>query len=163
MFSLLVSLSVFITPGVHTLAMSEATPLLRTVGAADDATTALPPVSGPTDSEASPSAAEEVDVAEKSAVEELTSKVLHAQRAQIEKPAENNRHRLVYDTLTVGRGNPIGLATFLFAGYRYRLFESESILWRPAFLQIGPQVLLTPDVLEGGIAATVKPIAVLTL
>jgi hypothetical protein len=74
-----------------------------------------------------------------------------------------DRHVLVYDNLNVGRANPVGLASFLFAGYRYHLFNSDSVLWKPAFVQAGPQLTLTPDFMEGGVSVTAKPIAVLTL
>lgn len=73
-----------------------------------------------------------------------------------------DRHMLVFNNLSAGRGNPIGLASFVFFGYRYHLFNSESILLKPAFVEFGPQFTLTPDFLEGGLELTVKPLAILT-
>lgn len=71
------------------------------------------------------------------------------------------QHRLFYKNLTVLRVNPLGLQNAFELGYRYRLFDSDSILLKDSFVGVAFQPTLTPAFARVGVAAQVQPLAVL--
>ena len=72
-------------------------------------------------------------------------------------------HRLVYQNLTVLRVNPLGLQNKFDLAYRYRLMESDSLLFRDTFVGVAFQPLLTPAFADVGVAAQLQPLTALFL
>src|SRR5688500_10587295 len=72
-------------------------------------------------------------------------------------------HRLVYESLSVLRYNPVGLEEQLVVAYRKRLYDRSGILWRDAYLGAGFTPTLNPAVARLGGTLEVKPLAVATL
>lgn len=73
------------------------------------------------------------------------------------------RHRLFFDSLSGLQLNPEGAETRLFFGYRYRLFQSDSILFRNSFVGVSGLAMLNPAFARLGGAVEIEPLAVLTL
>lgn len=73
------------------------------------------------------------------------------------------RHRLVWDSLTAVRLNPLGLQEYANLAYRRRLFDSESVLLQDTYVQIGPTMSLSPAFFKPGVHVKVKPAAILEL
>ncbi len=80
-----------------------------------------------------------------------------------EPPWRPPEHRLFYKNLTVVRVNPLGLQNAFELGYRYRLFDSDSILLKDSFLGVAFQPTVTPAFARVGAAAQFQPLAVLYL
>jgi len=68
-------------------------------------------------------------------------------------------HRLVMENLTALRYNPLGLQEYFTVSYRLRLFDSDSSLLRDNYVQIGPQVVLSPAFAKVGVQARIVPAA----
>ena len=73
------------------------------------------------------------------------------------------QHRLLYRNLTVGRINPLGFQDGLELTYRYRLMDSDSILFRDSFVGLGATAMLTPAFTRLGLVAQAQPLAILYL
>jgi hypothetical protein len=68
-----------------------------------------------------------------------------------------------YSTLNVLRGNPIGLISENTVGYRYRLFEPDSLLFSDTYAGLSIVPTLSPAYLRMGVMAEVQPLAVIRL
>lgn len=73
------------------------------------------------------------------------------------------QHRIFYRTVTGLGSNPAGLGNTLDVGYRYRLFDSDSIVLRDSFAGVGLSSMITPTFGQLGVSAQVQPLAVLFL
>lgn len=73
------------------------------------------------------------------------------------------QHRIFYRSVTGLAYNPEGLGNTLDVGYRYRLFDSDSILLRDSFTGVGLFSMITPTFGQLGVSAQVQPLAVLFL
>ncbi len=73
------------------------------------------------------------------------------------------RHRIFYRSVTAASVNSEGLASKLDLGYRYRLFDSDSILTRDSFVGLALAPMVTPIFAQIGVAAQAQPLAVLYL
>lgn len=73
------------------------------------------------------------------------------------------QHRVFYRSVTGLGSNPEGLGNKLDVGYRYRLFDSDSILTRDSFAGLGLSSMITPTFAQVGVSAQVQPLAVLFL
>jgi hypothetical protein len=73
------------------------------------------------------------------------------------------RHRVFFDSLSALQLNPEGAETYVFLGYRYRLFQSDSILLRNSFVGIKGLAMLNPAFARLGGAVEIEPLAALTL
>ena len=71
-------------------------------------------------------------------------------------PPEN---RLVWDSLTAARYNPLGLQEYLSVSYRRELWDSDSALLGDAHFRVGPTLGLSPAWVKPGIQAVFKPTA----
>ncbi|MDP6944827.1 MAG: hypothetical protein QF464_11810, partial [Myxococcota bacterium] len=72
-------------------------------------------------------------------------------------------HRLIYRNLTVGRIHPLGLQNGFELAYRYRLFDSDSVLFRDSFVGAAATTMLTPAFTRLGVALQAQPLAILYL
>jgi hypothetical protein len=84
-------------------------------------------------------------------------------RAQLQLAAPAARHRLLYTSLTAAQWNPLGLQSDLFAGYRYRLFESHRLVLLDTF--VGGMLIarLNPAFARLGAGLELQPVTPLTL
>lgn len=73
------------------------------------------------------------------------------------------RHRVLFNNLTAIQWNPLGIQTQAKLGYRYRLFDSDSILFKNAFFGVGALALINPAFARLGADVEFEPIAVLKL
>ncbi|MFT7621676.1 MAG: hypothetical protein ACI9WU_000840 [Myxococcota bacterium] len=73
------------------------------------------------------------------------------------------RHRVVYSNALVLRVNPVGAQDQFRVGYRYRLYDSESILFRTGYVGVDTSAVITPALVRLGASLEVEPIAVLQL
>lgn len=78
-------------------------------------------------------------------------------------PPKLPRHRIVYGNLLSARYNPLGLEDRLDLEYRYRLVESDALLWNDTYLGVGFVPAVNPVMTRLGATVTIKPIAVATL
>ena len=72
-------------------------------------------------------------------------------------------HRLFYRSVLITRTNPGGLQGALELAYRYRLMDSESVLFRDSFVGLALKPMITPAFARLGIAAQAQPLAILYL
>ena len=70
------------------------------------------------------------------------------------------KHRLWYSNATFARVNPLGLVESLTLGWRYRLMDSDSVLFEDTYSLLGVTVNTTPAYTRGGVRAEIAPIAV---
>lgn len=70
------------------------------------------------------------------------------------------KHRLWYSNATFARVNPLGLVESLNLGWRYRLMDSDSVLFEDTYTLLGVTVNTTPAYTRGGVRAEIAPIAV---
>lgn len=80
--------------------------------------------------------------------------------AQAAPPA---RHRLVHQGLVGARLNPLGATARWDVGYRYKLYDSDSILLNDAWAGASVVPMLTPSFGRIGVAAFAEPLTVLRL
>ena len=73
------------------------------------------------------------------------------------------RFRLYYESLLGVRYNPLGLQENVGLYGRVRLYDSDSILFKDAYAQLGPAVTVTPAFVQPGVHAQVSPIKILRL
>lgn len=73
------------------------------------------------------------------------------------------RHRWVWDNLTVGRVNPLGAANRFNTGYRLQLFDQPGVLFEQSFLALKVATEITPAYGKLGWRAEVQPLAILNL
>ncbi|MCA9670765.1 MAG: hypothetical protein KC503_34450 [Myxococcales bacterium] len=83
--------------------------------------------------------------------------------ASLAKRALLPRHRLVFQSLTAVQVNPLGVQTELRVDYRFRLFNSTSLLLRDSYIGAGFVGKVNPAFARVGAAITIQPAAVLTL
>ena len=83
--------------------------------------------------------------------------------AQESAPRVAPPHSLRYQSVTVGRLNPLGFQSELKLGYRYRLYNSESVLWKGSFVGVALAPTINPAFARLGVQAEIQPIAVLRL
>lgn len=77
--------------------------------------------------------------------------------------APTPRHRLVYQNLTAGRINPLGLANDYSIGYRLKLFDRPGALFQDTHLSLLASTFVTPADGEIGPMLVLQPLAVLRL
>ena len=75
----------------------------------------------------------------------------------------SERHRIHYLNFTVLRLNPQGLQNQFDLGYRYKLFDSDSILFKTSHAGAGLATMISPGLAKVGAFAEVEPVAVLKL
>ncbi len=80
-----------------------------------------------------------------------------------ETDSSNDPHSLRHSALFVFRQNPLGITATYDAGYRYRLFDSDSVLLADSYVGAGLAATLTPAFGKIGIVAEAEPLAVLNL
>lgn len=73
------------------------------------------------------------------------------------------QHRIVYRDLSIFRWNPIGLITDARIGYRYRLYESESVALRDNFVSVGLAPALSGGFARVGPMVEIQPASFLQL
>jgi hypothetical protein len=73
------------------------------------------------------------------------------------------QHRIVYRDLSIFRWNPIGLITDARIGYRYRLYESQSLALRDNFVSVGVAPALSGGFARGGPMVEIQPASFLQL
>ena len=73
------------------------------------------------------------------------------------------KHRIKYSSLTVLRYNPLGLQSLLDLQYQYKLYDSDSILFRTGYFGIGIAPIVSPGLVRLGVKTEIEPIAVLKL
>ena len=73
------------------------------------------------------------------------------------------KHRIKYSSLTVLRYNPLGLQSLLDLQYQYKLYDSDSILFRTGYFGIGIAPIVSPGLVRLGVKTEIEPIAVLRL
>ena len=69
-------------------------------------------------------------------------------------------HRLWYSNATFARVNPLGLIDSFDMGWRYRLMDSDSVLFSDTYTLLGVTAKASPAFARGGVRAEVSPIAV---
>lgn len=74
--------------------------------------------------------------------------------------AQSPLHSLVYTSVLGLRLNPLGASESLRVAYRFRMFDSDSPLFRPANLTMGVLTQLTPAFARFGPSIEISPIAV---
>jgi hypothetical protein len=72
-------------------------------------------------------------------------------------------HRVVYESLSAFRYNPVGIEEQLVVAYRKRLHGEPGILWRDAYVGAGFTPTLNPAVVRLGGTLEVKPLAIFSL
>lgn len=77
--------------------------------------------------------------------------------------ADPPTHRLVWDSLTAVRVNPLGLQEYVNLAWRMELFDSDSVLLSDAHFRVGPTLGLSPAWVKPGILAVFKPTAMTEL
>ena len=80
-----------------------------------------------------------------------------------EEPLQLPAHRLLLQSLTVLRGNPIGLEEQLKLGVQERLYESDNVLGRDNFLFLGIAPRLNPGYVRIGPVLELQPFSMLNL
>lgn len=70
------------------------------------------------------------------------------------------KHRLYYSNAVFARVNPLGLINQLSLGYRLRLMDSDSVLFRDSYLNVGLSVRGSPAFGRIGARLDIAPIAV---
>lgn len=70
------------------------------------------------------------------------------------------RHRLWYSNATFARLNPLGLIEQFGMGWRYRLIDSDSVLFEDTYTLLGVTARVSPAFARGGVQAELAPIAV---
>ena len=108
------------------------------------------PREGELTSEAEAKGAGEGDLASEAEEEEVT-------------PWSPASHRLFYKNAILSRTNPGGLQNGFELAYRYRLFESDELLFRDAFVGLAFKPMITPAFTRIGVSAQAQPLAVLYL
>ncbi len=88
---------------------------------------------------------------------------LLASVAEANEPGPIPEHRLHYRNFTVLRINPLGLQNQFAISYQYRLYDSDSRLFRTGFFRAGLEPIITPGLARLGVAVEIEPIAVLRL
>ena len=83
--------------------------------------------------------------------------------AQLGLSGDLPRHQVRLSSLTAATYNPLGLQTDLQLGYRYRLFDSKSLLLRHAFVGVFHSLRINPAYTRLGSGVELQPMAVLTL
>ncbi|MBI5507947.1 MAG: hypothetical protein HY903_04230 [Deltaproteobacteria bacterium] len=78
-------------------------------------------------------------------------------------PTTTPQNRLMYETRDVARLNPKGLQIELIGSYRRRLSDSDALLWRDTFVDVGAILGVTPAFGKAGAVVRVRPLAVLEL
>jgi len=73
------------------------------------------------------------------------------------------RHRLFLESSTAARINPLGLMELVTVSYRFKLMESDSILFEDTYLMVGPALFASPAFVKPGLRVEVMPIALLNL
>ena len=73
------------------------------------------------------------------------------------------KHRIKYSSLTVLRYNPLGLQSLFDLQYQYKLYDSDSILFRTGYFGIGVMPIVSPGLVRLGVKTEIEPIAVLRL
>lgn len=70
------------------------------------------------------------------------------------------KHRLYYTNATFARLNPLGLIDAFSLGWRYRLMDSDSVLFNDTYTMLGLSARASPAFARVGARAEVNPIAV---
>lgn len=86
----------------------------------------------------------------------------HAQ-AQMLKDGPPPEHRLVYNSLAIGRVNPIGGVEFLRLTYRKRLYLAQELALRDNYIGGGLSTSITPAYAKLGALVETQPLTVLRL
>ena len=73
------------------------------------------------------------------------------------------RHSVVYDNLLALRYNPLGLEDRLRVAYQLRLYDSDSILWKSAYVGVALTPTFNPALTRLGGRFEIMPIAILKL
>lgn len=73
------------------------------------------------------------------------------------------KHSIFYSNLLVARLNPLGLANRLSLEYRYRLYDTRSVLKDGSYIAVGFEPFVTPAVARISGVVFVKPLAILRL
>ncbi|MEC8022592.1 MAG: hypothetical protein VX223_01570 [Myxococcota bacterium] len=81
----------------------------------------------------------------------------------VEAQYEIPKHRIKYSSLTVLRYNPLGLQSLFDLQYQYKLYDSDSILFRTGYFGIGVMPIVSPGLVRLGVKTEIEPIAVLRL
>jgi hypothetical protein len=72
-------------------------------------------------------------------------------------------HRLLYRNRLLSRINPSGLQNGFELAYHYRLFDSDSVLFRDSYVGVALKPMISPAFTRIGISAQAQPLAVLYL
>lgn len=83
--------------------------------------------------------------------------------AEPSRAEDTPRHRLRYVNFTVLRINPLGLQNQFQLNYRYKLYDSDSILFKTGYAGAGFHNVITPGLVKAGLFVEAEPIAVLRL
>ncbi|MGB0591182.1 MAG: hypothetical protein ACPGU1_16015 [Myxococcota bacterium] len=78
-------------------------------------------------------------------------------------PWQPPRHRLLYRNRLVARINPSGLQNGFELAFHYRLFDSDSVLFRDSYVGVAVKPMISPAFTRLGISAQAQPLAVLYL
>lgn len=78
-------------------------------------------------------------------------------------PWQPPKHRLFYRNQLISRTNPSGLRNGFELAYRFRLFDSDSVLFRDSYVGVALKPMITPAFTRIGISAQAQPLAVLYL
>ena len=70
------------------------------------------------------------------------------------------KHRIFYTNANFTRLNPLGLIEDFSVGWRYRLMDSESVLFEDTYTLLGVTARASPAFARGGVRAEIAPIAV---
>jgi hypothetical protein len=70
------------------------------------------------------------------------------------------KHRLFYTNANFARLNPLGLIEAFTLGWRYRLMDSDSVLFEDTYTLLGVTARASPSFARGGVRAEIAPIAV---
>jgi len=73
------------------------------------------------------------------------------------------KEQLRFKNLTVARVNPLGLISVTDGSYRFRLYQSDSPLFKDNFIGVGGQTVLTPAFFRIGPMLEIQPLSILYL
>lgn len=73
------------------------------------------------------------------------------------------KHSIAYSNLTVARLNPLGLMNRTLIEYRYRLYDTPSLLKNDSYISVGVEPFITPAMARVSGTIFVKPLAILRL
>ncbi|MFT5429880.1 MAG: hypothetical protein ACI9OJ_000553 [Myxococcota bacterium] len=81
----------------------------------------------------------------------------------LEAEAQDAEHRVLYSNFTAFRLNPIGIRNEFEIGYQYKLYDSDSVLFKTGHVRVYLAPTLAPALTRLGVGVDIEPLAVLKL